>query len=609
VKHRYDLPFGANLRADGTVAFAIWAPGRETGTLKLFREGGDLCLPMTRSSDGWFRIETDQAAAGSLYAYDFGDGIDYPDPASRRQPQGVHGPSEVIDPIAYDWTDTEWQGRPWREAIIYELHIGTFSATGDYAGIEAKLDHLCDLGVTVIELMPIAAFPGDRGWGYDGAYVYAPQVSYGPPDMLKHLVDAAHARGLMVFLDVVYNHFGPEGTYIGAYAPAFFTARHKTPWGEGINFDQDGSAPVRSFFLHNALYWLEEYRFDGLRCDAVHTIADDSAVHIFEEIAVEVETLARRQNRHIHIVDENEHNVARLLERDEMGRPKRFTAQWNDDFHHCMHVILTGESDAYYVDYAPHAHELLGKCLSEGFAYQGEPSAFRSGKRRGDKSDNIPMSAFVNFLQNHDQVGNRPFGERLMSLTDATRMHAGAAVLLLCPSPPMIFMGEEWASTQPFPYFCDFGPELSQRVREGRIADFAVGDKFADPKAVEAIPDPTDPATLEMAKLDWDHLDHPACNSCLAFWKNLLKTRTANIVPLLDRLADPHGTAMVDGCTIVARWDIQGEGALIMRANLGDDPANIVGKPSDSTLIYTTHPDHADPRILPGWCVTVELEL
>ena len=285
MKHCYDLPFGAALRPDGVTAFAIWAPGKTEGALKLYRPDGDLCLPMQRSDDGWFRVETDQAKAGSLYAYDFGDGIDYPDPASRRQPEGVHGPSEVVDPAAYDWQDGGWRGRPWRDAIVYELHIGTFSPTGDYAGIEAKLDYLADLGVTVIELMPIAAFPGDRGWGYDGAYMFAPQVTYGPPDALKRLIDAAHARGLMVFLDVVYNHFGPEGTYIGAYAPAFFTAKHKTPWGEGINFDQEGSATVREFYWHNVLYWLEEYRFDGLRCDAVHAIADDSkTVHIFDEL-------------------------------------------------------------------------------------------------------------------------------------------------------------------------------------------------------------------------------------------------------------------------------------------------------------------------------------
>ena len=608
MKHRYDLPFGATLRADGVTSFAIWAPGKADGALKLYRPEGDLSLPMQRSEDGWFRVETDQAKAGSLYAYDFGDGIDYPDPASRRQPEGVHGPSEVVDPETYDWQDGEWHGRPWRDAIIYELHIGTFSPAGDYAGIEAKLDYLADLGVTVIELMPIAAFPGNRGWGYDGAYMFAPQVTYGEPDTLKHLIDAAHARGIMVFLDVVYNHFGPEGTYIGAYAPAFFTAKHKTPWGEGINFDDEGSATVREFYWHNARYWLEEYRFDGLRCDAVHAIVDDSPVHIFEEVAIKVSELAKRQNRHIHIIDENEDNVARLLERDEDGRPKRFTAQWNDDFHHCMHVILTGETDAYYVDYA-HPHQLLGRCLSEGFGYQGEPSPFRNGKRRGHDSDGIPVASFINFLQNHDQVGNRPFGERMVSLAEEARMRAGAAVLMLSASRPMLFMGEEWGSTQSFPYFCDFGPDLSQQVQEGRIKDFAVGDKFTDPAAIASIPDPTASQTMESARLDWGHISTAPHDGWLAFWKNLIAVRTANIVPLLDRFSNPHGTAIVDGTRIVVRWDIGNEGALIMRANLGDENVPIVGKPAESGLIYTTHPDHDASAELPAWCVTVELEL
>ncbi len=606
--HHYELPFGATVDFDGSIRFAIWAPGRQVGYLKLLRPQGDLLLPMERSEEGWFYVKTREAAPGSLYFYDFGDGTDYPDPASRRQPEGIHGPSEVVDANRYSWKDAGWRGRPWNEAVIYEVHIGTFTDHGDYGGIERQLDYFQKLGITAIELMPIAQGPGTRSWGYDGAYLYAPDTSYGKPDDLKRLIDTAHQRGIQVFLDVVYNHFGPEGAYLHAYAEKFFTDRHKTPWGAAINFDQEGSAAVRQFYWHNALYWLEEYRFDGLRCDAVHAIVDDSEIHIFEEIAIRVDNLAKRQDRHIHMIAENENNVARLLKRDENNKPKRFTAQWNDDFHHNMHVILTGEKDAYYVDYAGNPYELLAKCLTEGFAYQGEASPFRNGKTRGESSEGVPLCAFINFLQNHDQAGNRPFGERLMELTSPEAMRAGVAVLLLNPSPPMIFMGEEWGSRQPFPYFCDFGPELSNMVREGRIKDFAVGDKFQDPAMLEKIPDPTALSTFDSAILDWSVLDVEPHRTWLAYYRLLLAIRAIEIAPLIHHLSPPHGTAEVDGTVIKVKWQVKNDGVLVMQANLGpDSKPPIDQRASECRVIFSTHPAHKTDD-LPPWSVIVSME-
>jgi 1,4-alpha-glucan branching enzyme/maltooligosyltrehalose trehalohydrolase len=608
MQHHYELPFGATVEIEGSVRFAVWAPGKQAGYLKLIKPEGDVLLRMERDDKGWFRLITREAQPGSLYKYDFGDGADYPDPASRRQPQGIHGPSEVVDATSYEWQNNEWRGRPWNEAAIYELHVGTFSKTGDYQGVIDRLDYLQSLGITAIELMPLAQGPGERSWGYDGAYLYAPDKAYGTPNDLKRLVDAAHERQIQVFLDVVYNHFGPEGTYLSVYAPQFFTDKHKTPWGAAINFDQQGSEAVREFYWNNAIYWLKEYRFDGLRCDAVHAIVDDSPTHIFEEIAMRVEDLAMRQNRHIHIIAENENNVARLLERDEKNRPKRFTAQWNDDFHHNMHVILTGEKDAYYIDYAENPFELLGRCLTEGFAYQGEESKFRKGQKRGENSENIPVAAFVNFLQNHDQAGNRPFGERLIQLTDEAPMRAAVAVLLLGPSAPMVFMGEEWGSRQPFPYFCDFGPELSGLVREGRVRDFAVGDKFRDPKVVEAIPDPTAQSTFDSAVLNWSAADEDVHRAWMDYFRLLLTTRAKEIAPLIDHLWRPHGRAYVDGTVIYVTWPIKDDGTLMMQMNLGGEIRKPI-KPYEPAhrVIFSTHPTHlADD--LPPWSVTVAME-
>ena len=606
--YNHEMPFGAQVNSDASVTFNLWAPGALTINLKLFDAAGEIVMPMEKRDDGWFSLVTTKAIAGTLYMYERDGGQVFPDPASRYQPEGIHGPSQVVDPRSYQWNDASWRGRPWNEMSIYELHVGTFNDGGRYGGVQNKLDYLQKLGVTAIELMPIAQGPGTRSWGYDGAYLYAPETTFGLPNDLKLFIETAHQRGLMVFLDVVYNHFGPEGNYLGQYAPEFFTDKHKTPWGQAINFDQEGSAAVREFYYHNALYWLEEYRFDGLRCDAVHAIVDDSPVHIFEEIAMRVSELARREDRHIHIIAENENNVAHLLERDQNNRPKRFTAQWNDDFHHNLHVILTGESDAFFVDYASRPYELLARCLTEGYAYQGEASEFRGGKTRGEDSKAIRLDAFINFLQNHDQAGNRPMGDRLITLTSPEKLRAAVAVMILNPAPPMLFMGEEWGSTQPFPFFCDFGPELSKIIRESRIKEFAIGDKFKDEMAIAAIPDPTSEMTYESVKLDWSVIDNEPHRSWLSYYRTLLALRSIEIIPLIDRISSSVGASFVDGTLIVVRWPLDDGTYLIMEANLGDQIKTRAPELSGAgrRIIFTTHLDTVWGDYMP-WSVIVSV--
>src|SRR5579872_6769263 len=462
------MPFGAELRDDG-VRFRLWAPAAQRVELVL-ADAGARALDMPGCGGGWFELVTNAARAGSRYRYRINGELLVPDPASRFNPEDVQGPSMVVDPRAFAWSDADWRGRPWREAVVYELHTGTFSPEGTFAGIASRLDHLVELGITTLELMPIADFPGRRGWGYDGVLPFAPDSAYGTPDMLKALVDAAHRRGLAVMLDVVYNHFGPQGNYLHAYAPQFFTDRHHTPWGRAINFDGIESRTVRDFYIHNACYWLEEFHLDGLRFDAVHAICDDTTPDLLTEIAG---TLRRGpgRDRPIYLVLENARNQARYLAA--AGSAERFDAQWNDDEHHCLHVILTAERDGYYQDYAARPHALLCRCLAQGFAYQGERSA-HEGAPRGEPSGHLPPTAFVPFLQNHDQIGNRARGERLSAIVESeAALRAAVAILLLAPSPPLLFMGEEWAASQPFPYFCDFGPELAEKVREGRRREFA----------------------------------------------------------------------------------------------------------------------------------------
>ena len=480
------MPFGATC-VDGGVRFRIWAPAVTSVDLKLEDKDAPSLVSMAGMGGGWFEVVTNAARASSRYRFRIDDRIDVPDPASRYQPEDVLGPSMVIDPGAFPWQHGEWRGRPWHEAVLYELHVGTFSPAGTFDGVRERLDYLAELGVTAVELMPVADFSGRRNWGYDGVLPYAPDSAYGTPDDLKRLVDAAHGRGLMMFLDVVYNHFGPEGNFLHAYAPEFFTDRFHTPWGAAIDFAR---REVRDFFIHNALYWLEEYRFDGLRLDAVHAIVDRSKPDILEELADRVHARFG-ESRHVHLVLENDDNAARYLTRMPDGRVRRYTAQWNDDIHHALHVLATGEHDGYYEDYVDRTVDLLGRCLTEGFAYQGEPSRHRDGKPRGEPSAELPPTAFVSFIQNHDQVGNRAFGERISALAELDALRAVTAILLLAPSPPLLFMGEEWAAAEPFLFFCDFHEELAARVRDGRRGEFKRFAAFRSEAARARSPIPT----------------------------------------------------------------------------------------------------------------------
>ncbi len=566
-KRRYKTRFGAEMERDG-VRFRLWAP--QAGAVALRLEGDrPVDLPMQKASDGSFVLTTREARAGTRYRYVV-DGSPYPDPASRRQPDGVHGPSEVVDPHAYHWSDQNWPGRPWPEVVVYELHLGTFSQGGGFAGAVRHFDYLRRLGVTAIELMPIAEFPGARNWGYDGAFLYAPSSRYGRPEELKALVEAAHSRGLAVLLDVVYNHFGPEGNYLSAVAPDFFTERHHTLWGAAIDFDGPHSRAVRDFFIDNALYWLEEYHFDGLRFDAVHAIFDGSAPDIIDEIGDTVRrTIASRE---IHLVLENDRNEARRLTRRN-GRPERFTAQWNDDLHHILHVLITGDTAGYFGDYASDPTGRLGRALADGFAYQGEASPFRNGSPRGEPSAALPPTAFVAFLQNHDQVGNHPFGTRLAARATGAALHAGLAIVMLSPQIPMVFMGEEWASHRPFAFFCDFGPELAQSVREGRRREFAHFPEFGDEAGRRQIPDPTAAATWQNSRLDWEEPSRAEHAMWLARYRTLIELRMREIVPRLANISGSAGAYRVLGPRAVAvEWRLGGGARLSLTANFSPQP-------------------------------------
>src|SRR5277367_5236282 len=489
------MPFGAELQADGRVRFRLWASPHRDVQIELDGE----TVAMQWVGEGWHELLTDRARAGTRYRFVLPDGLRVPDPASRYQPEDVHGPSEVVDPKAYVWGDAGWSGRPWQEAVVYELHIGAFTPEGTFRAAIGKLDHLVALGVTAIEIMPIGDFPGRRNWGYDGVLPYAPDSSYGRPEDLKALVDAAHSRGLMILLDVVYNHFGPEASFLQAISPQFFTDRHKTPWGGAVDMDSETAHPVREYFIHNALYWIEEFHFDGLRLDAVHAIVDFSAVHVLRELAERVRSAF--PDRQIHLILENEENAASRLARDAEGRPCAYTAQWNDDAHHVLHITATGEAAGYYADFIGRS-ELLGRALAEGFAFQGEMMPYR-GTTRGEPSGGLPPSVFVAFLQNHDQIGNRAFGDRLEAIASPEAARAVGAVCLLLPQIPMLFMGQEWGASQPFPFFCDFSAKLADAVRTGRREEFARFPEFQSPATRERIPDPTSDETFLSAKLGW----------------------------------------------------------------------------------------------------------
>ncbi|HKT99497.1 MAG TPA: malto-oligosyltrehalose trehalohydrolase [Paraburkholderia sp.] len=555
------LPFGAQLtgaaHAQPHTRFRFWAPSCDAVQV-VFENNTCAPLDMMPTGNGWYEARA-QCGSGTLYRYRIDTGQLVPDPASRFQPQGVHGPSEVLDARGYAWQHAHWQGRPWEETVLYELHVG---ALGGYRGVMKRLPALADIGITAIELMPLNDYPGERGWGYDVVLPYAPHAAYGTPDELKALVDAAHGLGLQVFLDVVYNHFGPDGNWLGHYAKPFFKAGKRTPWGEALDFARP---EVRDFYSDNALYWLTEYRFDGLRIDAAHAIDDPEWLReLADHVHARVEP-----DRHVHLVLENEHNEANLLE-------THFDAQWNDDAHHALHVLLTGESEGYYRAFSKDPIGQLARVLGEGFAYQGDPSPAHAGKPRGEPSAHLPPTSFVMFLQNHDQIGNRAMGERLRALSDDGALRAATALLLLSPQIPLLFMEEEYGSTQPFQFFTAFEGALAEAVREGRRKEFAAFSAFHDAARRAQIPDPNDLQTFVNSSPPTDAPRDDERLAWMHFYKSALTVRARLLMPRL-RDARPLGaTVLADDAgnglnALVARWRLADGEIYTIALNLGRD--------------------------------------
>jgi maltooligosyltrehalose trehalohydrolase len=605
MRRRHAMPFGAQMEEAGT-RFRLWAPMAKKVELDLTHARGRANLPMFRAGGGWYEVNVDNLEAGACYLFRIDEALSVPDPASRSNPKDVHSGSELVDPLAFEWPDAGWKGRPWEESVIYELHVGTFTPEGTFNAAIARLDYLVRLGITAVELMPVADFPGKRNWGYDGVLPYAPDASYGSPADLKSLVAAAHARGLSMILDVVYNHFGPEGNYLHAYAPQFFNEAHQTPWGAAINFDGPHARTVRDFFIHNALYWIEEFHFDGLRMDAVHAIADDSTPDIVTEIAAALRNGPGRE-RHVHLVLENDRNQSHYLERGEDGRARLANAQWNDDFHHPMHVIATGERDGYYADYADRPVWRLGRALAEGFGYQGEPSAHRGGDKRGEPSAQLTPVAFVNFLQSHDQVGNRALGERLNAIGDQGALKLGATCLLLAPAVPMIFMGEEFAAGSPFQFFCDFGPDLAAAVRQGRRREFASFARFSDLSQLEAIPDPGASVTFSASKLEWDEVAQAGHAEWHTLYSDLMQVRRLHVAPHLGGRARGGTFALVGEAGLAVDWTLADGARLHLRANFSAQSSMRID-PAPGECIFATGGDGTASGMMPPWGATWMLE-
>lgn len=517
---------GATYR-NGLTEFRVWAPAAEQVALRLKRASASEYrdFPMRRlgSSDygipemgdvrdaDTFVLEID-AHPGDLYFYVVDNGNPVPDPVSRFLPDGVHGPTEIIDPTQFNWTDQAWHGLNYNEYILYELHIGAFTEEGTLDSAIAKLPYLKEIGVTAIELLPVNAFPGKHNWGYDGVGLYAVQASYGGPAALRRFVDAAHHHGLAVALDVVYNHLGNEGNYLRQFGP-YFTAKHQTPWGEAINYDDEGSHAVRRFVIGNALYWVDEYHLDGLRLDAVQTIKDDSRKHIVADIAERVHELGRELGRIVTVMPETDENDARYITRYGCD------GLWSDDFHHAVHTLLTGETKGYYQDFAGRP-ELLLRALNEGFAFQGEVFRFWNDVR-GNSSAGVPFPAHIICIQNHDQVGNRAKGERLTALTSRGARKWAAALLLLAPHTPLLFMGQEFDEQAPFQFFTDYeDPTLQKAVSEGRRKEFA---DFAWTE----VPDPEDQETFERSRLNWEWTGYQ--KEMLNWYRELLQLRRTHV--------------------------------------------------------------------------------
>lgn len=600
--HIFETSWGANYSSNGT-RLRLWAPGAGTVELMSGPEGASRLTPMRTLEGGWWEIRTDILEPGSPYAFRIDGNDPVPDPAARAQMDDVHGRSKLVDPSSYRWRTTGWTGRPWHEVVLYELHVGTFTPEGTFDAVIGKLDHLRRTGITAIEIMPVAQFGGRRGWGYDGVLLYCPHAAYGGPEGLKRLIDAAHERGIMVFLDVVYNHFGPDGNYLPSYVPEFFHTEIHTPWGAAIAYDEE---PVRRFMIENALYWLTEYRVDGLRLDAIDSIEDTTDVPIVKEIAARVRKSIT--DRHAHITTEDDRNITWHIERSDDGSIPLVSGEWNDDFHHTAHVIATNEQEGYYQDYEIRSAEQMARALATGFVFQGQYSRYRE-REVGDRSAHLPPTAFVHFLQNHDQIGNRAFGDRLRSLSSARAHDCLQGILLLSPQIPLIFQGDEFGDTHSFCYFTDFVGELAEAVSKGRKEEFKGFAAFEDERAIEVFPAPNSPDTFLASKLDWSQCSRPIQRRRLQVTETLLATRHEVLMPLLDGARGACGSAFVDGRAFAVSWELQKGKTYHLFANLQDETWHMGTGPlaagiAEADLVYSNHkvaPEALRNGTLPAW--------
>jgi maltooligosyltrehalose trehalohydrolase len=528
--------------ASGGARFTVWAP--QAGHVEIVFEhpGFTVTRPLDRLPDGTFTGWEPDVPAAARYRFRIDGGPALPDPASRWQPDGVHGASAFVDPAQFIWTDGHWRGLSRDDLVLYELHVGTFTPEGTFAGVESQLAYLASLGVTAIELMPVAEAAGCRNWGYDGVDLFAPSHHYGTPDDLRRLVNAAHMHGLGVILDVVYNHFGPDGACVSAFSDRYFTDRHASPWGAAVNLDGDGSEHVRGFFIENALHWVHEYHVDGLRLDATHALVDDGPTHFLAEFADRVRAGAGRP---VVLVAEDDRNMATLVHR--VPRGYGFDAVWADDFHHQMRRAIAGDHEGYFADFSGTATDIAAT-IRRGWYYTGQTAPARKQPRGSDPTGLAP-SRFVVCLQNHDQIGNRAFGDRLHHGVDLATYRAASALLLMLPQTPLLFMGQEWAASTPFLYFTDHAPALGRRVTEGRREEFSAFSAFADPVARAQIPDPQDPSTFALSRLRWDELAAPEHAGVHRLYATLLGLRRTE--PALRDPRGPFDAWAADEATIV----------------------------------------------------------
>jgi malto-oligosyltrehalose trehalohydrolase len=595
------LSWGPEIAPSGAVRFRLWAPKLEALSVDL----DGRVAPMRRRDDGWFETTAKDVKPGAAYRFVLPDGRAVPDPAARAQgPGGLDGPSLLVDAGAYAWRHADWSGRPWEESVLYELHVGTFTPEGTFRAAARALKLLAETGITAIEIMPVHQFPGERGWGYDPVLLYAPHHAYGTPDDMKHFVDTAHGLGLTVILDVVYNHFGPRGNYLDSYA-SFFHPERGTPWGAAIAFDQ---RPVRDFFIDNALYWLQEFNLDGLRLDAIHAIDDASAVHFLDELAERVNEGCPGRRRWL--VTEDNRNLVGSLERAEDGGVKAYTATWNDDLHHVSRVIAARETVGYLSDFSSDRWALFARALAEGFAFQGEAAGNSGGEPHGEPSGHLPPTAFIGFLQNHDQVGNRAFGNRMETVVDPQMMRAMLTIFMLAPHIPLLFMGDEYGERRPFMYFSDYDEDLADAIHRGRLTEAAnFGEVPLHVVEPDDLPDPNDPAVFEASKLDRSAAYTEDGLARQAFYRQIFQLRRRHIVPGLIEATGGAGRIREarDG-SVAIDWRLNGR-RLQLRANLSRATRRV---PTYRGQIIHAEPAEADVSadgFLPAMSVVFALEM